>query len=309
MLIDTPLAAACVVEGFYGGGFFLILITDYLARRDFYNKLLEAAEGLEEISYLSEFLREPHFLEGQLLYRILRSDEKYMNDKIAAHQRELQEYRDYVENWAHEIKTPVAVSRLIMENNRDEVTKSLGEEMDKLEGFVEQMLYYSKGGSLQDDYILRPVSLKTLVMSALKSSSKHMISGRVIPRFDNLEHMVLTDTKWMHFILNQIISNGVKYRAKDRKPELIFSAVREGKSVILSIRDNGIGIPPEDVGRVCRRGFTGENGRQYGRSTGMGLYLCDVLSRKMGMELEITSEEGEETVVSLILAAAPEQLC
>lgn len=306
LLIGTPFAVACVVEGFYTAGFFVILLQDYWARKGFYEKLLETTEGLQEISYLSEFLEEPAFLEGQILCQILKKDEKYMNDRIAANERELQEYRDYVEVWAHEIKTPVAVSRLIMENNRDNVTRSLSEEMDKLEGFVEQMLYYSKGNSLHDDYRICPVSLEALVMSVVKGQAKYMIAEKVSPKFEGLDLQVLTDSKWMRFVLSQIVANGIKYHAKERKPELVFSAVREGKNVTLTIADNGIGIPAEDIDRVFRKGFTGANGRRFAKSTGMGLYLCDTLCRRLGIELSLSSKEGEGTVVSLKLTAAPE---
>ena len=297
-LIDTPFAVLCVVEVFYAAGFFLMLLQDYLARRGFYNKVIEMSEDLEEIVYLPEFLEEPFFREGKMMYQILKREEKYINDKVMAYQRELQEYKDYVETWAHEIKTPIAVSKLIMENNRSDITRSLSEEMDKLEGFVDQMLYYSKSSSLQEDYTIREVSLKTLVMGAVKRHAKLMIAEQVTPRFTDLDCQVLTDSKWMDFILGQIISNAVKYRSEERKPEIAFSAVREGKTVTLSIADNGIGIPPEDVGRVFKKGFVGVNGRKSAKSTGMGLYLCDILCRKLGTELSVASR-GEGTVVSL----------
>lgn len=304
LLIGTPLAAACVVEGAYTAGFFLILLQDFLARKGFYEQVMEGAENLEEICYLSEFLTEPYFQEGRILYEILRRDEKYMNDRIAGQQQELQEYKAYVETWVHEIKTPVAVSRMIMENNRSDVTRSLSQEMDKVEGYIDQMLYYSKSSSLQEDYIIREVSLKEMVMSAVKAHSKAMITAKVPPVFENLDHMVLTDPKWMGFILGQIITNGVKYHSKGQKPELRFTAVREGSFILLSVSDNGIGMPAEDVVKVFRKGFTGSNGRKFARSTGMGLYLCDTLCRKLGTEISLTSKQGEGTKVTLRLAAA-----
>ncbi|MBS7009208.1 sensor histidine kinase [Anaerostipes sp.] len=306
LLIDTPPAVACVVEGFYAAGFFLILVQDYLARREFYGHLSEISRDLDEISYLSEFLEEPSFLEGQILYRILQRDEKFMNDRIAQGQRELQEYREYVEMWVHEIKTPIAVSRLMMEKHRDELTRSLSEEMDKMEQFVEQMLYYSKSSSLQEDYMIRRVPLKPLVMGAVKAHSKSMVAQKAVPRFGDLNYTVLTDPKWMSFILGQIITNGVKYHSKERKPELVFSAFREENTVVLSVADNGIGIPPEDVPRIFRKGFTGSNGRQYRKSTGMGLYLCEKLCRKLGIELSVSSEAGKGTVFSLRMPLASE---
>lgn len=305
-LTGTPFAVLCVVEGFYAAGFFLILLLDFLARKGFYDKVLEMTEDLDEIFYLPEFLTEPSYQEEQLLYQILKREEKYINDQISAYQRELQEYKDYVETWAHEIKTPIAVSTLIMENNRNEITRSLSEEMDKLERFVEQMLFYSKSSSLQEDYTIRAVSLKALVAGAVKRHAKLMIAEQVSPRFLELNYVVLTDSKWMDFILGQIISNAVKYRSAERKPEIGFSAVRTGKTVTLSVADNGVGILPEDVGRVFKKGFVGANGRKSTKSTGMGLYLCDVLCRKLGTELTVSSRK-EGTVFSLKFTMAEEE--
>ena len=290
----------CVGEMIYAMGYIIILIQDYLARREFYGKVLEATDNLRDTAYLSQYLEEPYFLEGQFLCRILKQDEKYLNDQIAAYEREVTEYKEYVELWAHEIKTPVAVSRLIMENHRDDTTKSLSEEMDKLENYVEQMIYYSKGNSVHNDYRIRPVMLKTLVMDAVKKNAKIIIANQAVPKFENLDIEVLTDAKWMEYILSQIILNAVKYHAMDRKPEIVFRAARRGNEVLFAIEDNGIGIPAEDLSRVVYKGFTGENGRNYSKSTGMGLYICDTLCRKLGTELVVESEQGKGTTISLI---------
>lgn len=307
LLIETPIAVTCVIEGFYLAGLLLLFLHDFFSRKEFYDKLLEYAEDVDEIAYLSELITEPSFQEGQILYYILQKDEKYMNDRAASQEAELQEYKDYVEMWVHEIKTPIAVSRLIMENHRDEVTRSLSGEMNRIEKFIDQMLYYSKSSSLQDDYMIRAVSLKELVMSSVKEHAADMIAEKVTPKFEGLDIMVLTDLKWMRFVLGQIISNGVKYHSKERKPQLVFSAVRVGRKVCLSISDNGIGMPPEDVERVFRKGFTGNNGREYTKSTGIGLYLCDILCRKLGTKLSLTSVKGEGTVVSLEFLTAGEE--
>lgn len=298
-LIEVPPAVLFVVEGFYSAGFFLILLQDYLRRKEFYDKIIDIIGDLEEISYLSEFLTRPNFQEGRILYNILRQDEKYLNDTIAKYQRELQEYRDYVETWVHEIKTPIAVSKLIMDNSGDKMSISLTDEMNRIEQFVNQMLYYSKSGSMHEDYMIRSVLLKDLVVNTVKCHSKAMISAKVAPGFKDLEYKVLTDPKWMNFILGQIISNAIKYRSENRKAEIAFSAVVKGRELILQITDNGIGIASEDVQRVFRKGFTGENGRKYSKSTGMGLYLCDTLCRKMGSEISLSSCEGKGTTISI----------
>lgn len=303
-LIEVPPAVAFIIEGVYMAGFFVILLQDYFHRKSFYGNILETVKDLDEICYLSELLSEPDFQEGRILYDILHREENYMNNKIAQYQQELKEYQDYVETWVHEIKTPIAVSRMVTQNHRGELTASLMEEMDKIEGLVGQMLYYSKSGSLHEDYMLREVMLRELVVKAVKDQSKAMVANHIMPKFEQLDVKVLTDSKWMDFILGQVLSNAIKYRTQHGKSEIRFWTEQSGKNLTLHISDNGIGIPKEDVERVFAKGFTGENGRKYSKSTGMGLYLCKVLCQKMGSEISISSKEGEGTDISISLVLA-----
>lgn len=286
----------------YFAGFAGLGAYDCIQKKQYYDKLNRAWEELEEKSYLTEIIRRPAFYDGRLMYEIVKKNEKYLNDIIADQQSEMMEYKKYVETWVHEIKTPIAVEHLIIDNNRNPVTMSLEEEVEKVEAYVEQLLYYIKSGSLEGDYMIQKVSLKKLVTEAVRKNRKMMVASGIVPRLENLEYEVLADAKWMGFILGQIITNSVKYCAGITKPCITFTAAEsEGKMVKFMIADNGIGIPPSDLPRVFQKGFTGENGRMIRRSTGMGLYLCKSLCDKMDVPFEIQSVQGAGTTISFFL--------
>ena len=124
---------------------------------------------MDEIYYLAEILKPPLFWEGKLIYRILKMMGKYSNDMIASKVRETQAYRSYLELWVHEVKTPIATAKLLIENNKNNVTLSLENELDKINRYVEQVLYYGKSDSIEKDYMIRPVHLKELIMGLVKS--------------------------------------------------------------------------------------------------------------------------------------------
>lgn len=301
LFMGTQAAVIAAVEVIFAAGGVTAAVLDCLRKKFFYDDLYQTWEELDEKAYLSEVLRQPEFLDGRLLYQILRKNGKYLNDEIARGQLELMEYKDYVEIWAHEVKTPIAAQRLIIENNRTPVTSSLEEETGKIESYVEQMLYYSKSKSLEADYLIQPVMLKQLVVDVIRKYKKMMVSAGVFPKLEQLDYEILTDLKWMEFVFGQIVMNAVKYCDRQKKPQITFSAQESERGMLtFAIADNGIGIPASDVSRVFYKGFTGENGRIYKKSTGMGLYLSKKLCDKMGISLEIRSVLGEGTTLLFV---------
>lgn len=294
--MGTQLPVIIAVESLFFLGFFLCGAWDCFRKKGYYDQVERILDQLEEKNYLSELLTVPSFYDGKLLYEILVKDEKYLNDIIARQQQEMIDYKDYIQTWSHEIKTPIAVERLIMENHKSPVMSSLEEEVGKIEAYVEQMLYYSKSGSLEADYLVQPVNVKRLIMGAITKNRKMMIESSVFPKFGDLEYEILTDPKWMEFIFGQLITNSVKYRDLEKKSWISFDArEEEGGMLAITVSDNGIGIPSQDVPRVFRKGFTGENGHTHQKSTGMGLYLCKNLCDKMDIRLELNSEWGNGT--------------
>lgn len=274
------------------------LWADYIKRRNFYDKTMQALDALERKSLLSEMVEEPDFLEGGILTEILAQCAKSMNDQIAAVQREAREYREYVETWMHEIKTPLAGARLILTNHPDLNSRELSGELDQMEALLEQALYYARSAQAHKDYVIHCVDLREIVNAAIRKQSRLLIGNQVSVEPLQTACHVYTDAKWISFILSQIIINCVQYRSQ-ADAKISFWAVRADNSVFLTIRDNGIGIDPRDLPRVFEKGFTGDTGRKYTKSTGIGLYLCKKLCGKLGVGIRAESEVGEGT--SMIL--------
>ncbi|MDO4556357.1 MAG: sensor histidine kinase [Lachnospiraceae bacterium] len=301
---DTPLAVVFFVTILYMAGLFFLAGYDYGRKYRFYNYLIETVKQTEEKTYLSELIEEPSFYEGQILYHILKESSKYQNDRIAEGKRELQEYQEYIQLWAHEIKTPVAAAGLVAKNHPGSSVSSIMEEVDKIEHYVEQILYYTKSSHLWEDYQIKPISLKSVAMEAVKKNARFLIARQMTPVFENLDQQILADEKWFSFVIGQVLENAVKYCAKDRPPSLILSAQKVDHEIIFCVEDNGIGIPDKDIKRIFRKGFTGENGRAYKKSTGMGLYLCKTLCEKMEIKVEAHSKCGEGTRILFYIPAA-----
>jgi signal transduction histidine kinase len=275
------------------------LVADYLRRRSFYRNLAKSLAKLEKKHLISEMLEEPSFAEGKILCNVLAQAGKSMNDEIAKYRIETKEYREYVETWVHEIKTPISACRLTLENNPGELASNLQADFDRIEFYVEQALFYARSGSLEHDYVLKQCTLKQIVSAAVKKNASLLIANGVKIKTDSLDLPVMTDAKWMEFILTQLLNNSVKYRRKD--PVVRFSGIGRKNSVTLTVTDNGIGIPQKDLPRIFDKGFTGDNGRlTSAKSTGLGLYLCKQLCDKMGLSISVDSEEGSGTVISIV---------
>lgn len=281
------------------------LVLDWLHRRAFYQRLESTLDALDESYLATELTERPAFLEGQLFYDALERESRAMRDRIAAARRRSREYREYVETWVHEIKTPIAAARLVARNNPSPATDSMDAELDAIEGYVEQALYYSRGTSLERDFQIRQVVLADVVRDALRHKARTLIGARVAPELGALDFTVRADPKWLAFVIGQVLVNAAKYQGeKDGEGRVRIWAERQETGLDawetrLAIADDGIGIPASDVGRVFDKGFTGENGRRFARSTGMGLYLVRELCEKMGVSAWLESEEGTGTTVYL----------
>ena len=281
------------------------LVLDWLHRRAFYQRLSEALDSLDDETLATELMARPGFLEGELFYDALDRASKAMRDRIAAARRRQREYREYVETWVHEIKTPIAAAHLIAKNNPSPEVDALDAEVDAIEGYVEQALYYSRGTSLDRDFQVREVALADAVRDALRHKARTLIGARVVPELGALDLTVRADPKWLTFAVGQVLVNAAKYRRPgEGEGHVRITAERretglDSWETRLSISDDGVGIPAADVGRVFDKGFTGENGRRFARSTGMGLYLVRELCDKMGLAVWAESAEGAGTTVTI----------
>ena len=274
---------------------------EYYKKKSFYNKLKEDLDELNEKYLISEIINTPNFTEGKILKEVMLETGKSMLENVNIYKNIQEDYKEYIELWIHEIKIPIATSKLIIENNKSNVTRSIDEELNKIDNYTEQALYYARSNDANKDYIITKTSLKEIVNMAILKNKINLLNNKVtVDLNDNVNKEVYTDSKWAVFILNQIIQNSIKYAKEEDKRIEIFSEEKKEK-VILYIKDNGIGIKKGEITRVFDKGFTGENGRLIGKkSTGIGLYLCKKLCDKLGLGIELNSEQNVGTEVKIV---------
>ncbi len=282
-------------------GLYVVSIAiEYFKKKKFYDNLSNMLEELEEEYLITEIINTPDFLEGKLLKNTIETIDKSMLENVNKYKYMTEDYKEYIELWIHEIKIPIATSKMVIENNKNEVTKSIDEELDKVENYIEQALFYARSNTVEKDYYIRKVVLKEIVNESIKKNKSSLIQEKISIDIHDLDIEVNTDNKWIVFILNQIIQNSIKYRRKENSAIEIYA--NQGKeNVILYIKDNGIGIKQGEITRVFEKGFTGTNGRLSNKkSTGIGLYLCKKLCNKLGIGIELNSVQNEGTEIRLV---------
>lgn len=206
---------------------------------------------------------------------------------------------DYYTIWAHQIKTPIAAMRLILQSEKSEINDELLEQLFKTEQYVEMVLQYLRLESLNSDLLLKKYSLDNIVKQAVRKYSRSFIRKKIKLNYNDLNCNVITDEKWLVFVVEQILSNSLKYTNSGE----ISVYMDENLLETLVIEDTGIGIEQEDIPRVFEKGFTGYNGRTDKKSTGIGLYLCRQILNKLSHTVDIESEVGKGTKVKINLHA------
>lgn len=219
-----------------------------------------------------------------------------MLEQIGEVERERLEYKEYIEQWIHEIKTPITAMKLLCENHRTDWTKELLLELEKTNRFTEQALYYARSEHTEKDYSVREMALSQVVHQAIADNKYLLLQSGMRLEVEEMQDTVYSDEKWVRFILNQLIANAVKYRTE--QPVLRISTHKRQDQVVLVVEDNGIGIAASDLPRIFEKGFTGQNGRMVQQSTGIGLYLCKRLCEKLGIGIAAESSE-QGTAISL----------
>ena len=296
LVCDISISAVLLILVVWALVLLVGLFLTYWKRDRQMRQLLDMAEQLSERYLISEVMELPEQAEDQVYYRLLKMSGKSMLEQISEVKRERLEYKEYIEQWIHEIKTPITAMKLLCENHRTDWTKELLLELEKTNRFTEQALYYARSEHTEKDYSVREMALSNVVHQAIADNKYLLLQNCVHLEVEEMQDTVYSDEKWVRFILNQLIVNAVKYRSE--QPVLHFSASRQQDQVILVVEDNGIGIPSADLPRIFEKGFTGQNGRIVQQSTGIGLYLCKRLCEKLG--IGITADSSEHgTAISL----------
>lgn len=262
----------------------------YFSHRRFYHKLSIPSKTLQES--IQEMDSTPLSV---ALQDVLETQYSQYQSQLKTWEYKEKEYLTFLHQWVHQMKTPLSVIELIAQEEHGESFESIVEEVDQMKYGLEMVLYMARLETFEQDFYVERLSLQDIVQEVVWENKRLFIRSYVYPEVKvNPNIMVETDKKWLRFVINQVIPNAIKYSAGSRK-NITMTTFEEGQSVILEIQDYGVEIPKEDLPRVFRSFYTGENGRRFKESTGMGLYLVKNIIKKMNHDIEIESELGKGT--------------
>ena len=244
----------------------------------------------EEITF-EEITKNPSNREKIIIDEFFKLDKKYKNLMISYNNME-SDIKDFYGLWIHEIKTPIAENKLILADDLPDY-KLLIENNKKIEDYLNILLGFVRFNSKTNDYVFKEVNIVVLVKNIIREKSYDFISKKISLDFGNLNFRTVSDDKWVSFIISQIINNSLKYSSVGGSIKIYI----ENKGLV--IEDNGIGIKATDLPRVFEMGYTGENGRKVGSSTGLGLYLVKSIGKDLNLSIKIESEEGKFTKIMI----------
>ncbi len=240
-------------------------------------------------------LPEPRTLAEEDYQEILGALKQICDENLIRWQNERRESMDYYTTWVHQIKTPIAVMGMLLQAEDTAEHRELGAELFRIESYAEMALNYIRLGEGASDFVFREYDLDAIIRQAVHKYAPQFIRRHTRLVYEPVSMRVLTDEKWLLFIIEQLLSNAVKYTGQG---SVTITVTPE---LVLKIADTGIGISPEDVPRIFEKGFTGYNGRSGKKSTGLGLYLCRRTARMLGHEIQVESELGKGSVFSIDL--------
>lgn len=286
--------------------FSIFILYDYYRKKTFYKQLKVLLNLKGDLDYILN-IGEPSSREQEIFKNILLNTYKVCGDKLVKYEEAHKQYIYFINQWVHQMKTPVSVINLILqdqiEEGKSEVFDSILEENEKLAHGLDIMLYNARLNEFNLDFNVESLNVISIVRKVINNNKKSLIRYHIFPKIiGDIEVFVESDKKWIYFVINQILINAIKYSkdmAEDRKT-IAFEILEEVNKVILTIRDEGIGIPKEDLSRVFNAFFTGKNGRKSAESTGMGMYLSKRICKELGHELSVKSEEGKGTSFSIV---------
>ncbi|MEW9094708.1 MAG: ATP-binding protein [Clostridiaceae bacterium] len=286
----------------YIGIFQLFFMTIFICISIFHKKkfISNIEEGMSnsdfnEVNFFNKNNEEAYY------YRIIKTYYEKLDDFMYEKEKEYNENLDLITVWGHDIKTPISVIKLLCENyevnKNPELIDSMPRELFKIEDGVNKMLNLTRINNFEKDFFIEKIDLEDIVFNIVKKHTKYFISKKIKLEINIDKVSILSDVKWLSFIIEQIINNSLKYT--DNNGNISIRGVKGDSCYLLKIRDDGVGIKTEDLPRVFQKGFTGTNGRENLNSTGIGLYLTEQVIKKIGHNIYIRSEYGTYTEVVL----------
>ena len=274
------------------------LVYRYLSHHQFYERLSRPVKELEESIRETGDAPLPEALDG-----LLQSQYRLYREKLYQYERGKRDHVTFIHQWVHQMKTPLSVMDLMLQEEEDPRFDPVRDELDKLGKGLETVLYNARLEMFDRDFQVQPVHLDTIVARVIRQHKRLFIRNRVYPEVKvDPAFRVESDEKWLIFAVGQLVTNAVRYSAGTGS-KVTFSAFTRGQQGVLEVRDEGVGIPAQDLPRVFDPYFTGENGRDFTDSTGMGLYLVRQVCDKLGHWLELESQKGEGTAVRLVFSS------
>lgn len=270
----------------------------YISQSSYYRRLANPMETLDE-----SIQPDGHSPLSIALEELLKTQYRHFRTQLHQYEKKLRDQLTFIYQWVHQMKTPLAVIHLTLEEQDEPVFDSIREEADRIGKGLETMLYVARLDNFEQDFQVEPVRLRKLTDEFVQANKRLFIRNQVFPEIKvDPEVAVQSDEKWLAFVLGQILTNAVKYSKGKSKTVEVASYFR-GNHVVLQVKDYGIGIPKHDVKRVFDPYFTGENGRKFPEATGMGLYLVKEICRRLDHRIELESIEGEGTTVRIVFSS------
>lgn len=292
---ESLMIYATFLSLFFAGGF---MVVRYLTHRTIYQRLSQPVQSLEELTQSHGNAALCRALDQNCLdqYRLYK-------EQLHAYENKQRDYTTFIQQWVHQMKTPISVIHLLLQNEDDPTAESVREEIDRIKRGLETVLYIARLDRFEQDFLIEPVTLRSLAQNVLAENKRLFIRNQVYPELKVDEQWrTESDDKWLSFVLNQLLTNAVRYSA-GKSNKVTIRAYERGAHVVLEVQDYGIGIPQEDIRRVFQPYFTGENGRKYPESTGMGLYLVKEICGRLHHGVELESEVGTGTTVRIVMSA------
>ncbi len=275
----------------------LVLIIEYLKKRNFYNEFINIVDKLDKKYLVIEMLNSPNFHEGEILYNELYEINKSMLENIKNYEISMNDFKDYIEMWIHEVKIPLSSLVLMIHNNKNNISSKMVDQVKRLDNYVDQVLFYVRAENAEKDYLIKKTELNKVINKIALKNKDYILENNICFSVLDCEKKVLTDSKWLEFIIDQIINNSIKYKRDIASSFIKIYTEENNEEIRLIIYDNGIGIDAKDLPRVFDKTYTGTNGRLKSKSTGMGLYIAKNLCEKLGHKIAIESKVNEYTKV------------
>ena len=279
-------------------------LMDWYRKKKYFEMITERVKDLKEPWLIAELLPVSYTIEDEIYQELLRKVGSSAIEEIHKIEDEQKEYEDYIEQWIHEVKTPITSIHLMLENRISEnpgLKRDLNVELSRLENDVELALYYARSEQIYRDYLIQKLNVRKVLLKVVNKNRTVIMNSSVAIDLDCDEALyAYGDEKWLVFMLTQVLLNAIKYKA-EADAKVVMRAKRDNKRIVLNIIDNGKGIKKEELPRIFDKGFTGSNGRDNEKSTGMGLYLVHKLCEKLEIDIEADSVYGEFTEISFSL--------